>query len=220
MDVVIFGVAEQSSVTWQLLSQTGRYRVVGFTVDAAYRTMDLLHGLPVADFEQVESVFPAAACRMIVPLGWKEMNRMRMRKVAEARAKGYELLPFVADGAIVSPDLVLRPNTIIQPGAVVAPFASIGENCSIRFGSIVSHHASVGDHCLVATGATISGNARIGERSVLGVGSVVRDGITVAPGCFIGAGAVVVADTQENGVYLGVPARLQPTPADQLKEVN
>jgi sugar O-acyltransferase (sialic acid O-acetyltransferase NeuD family) len=220
MDVVIFGLAEQSSVTWHLLSHSGRCRVVGFTVDAAYRTTESLHGLPVVDFEAIEGVFPPSACRMIVPLGWKEMNRMRMRKVAAAREKGYELLSFVADGAMVPPDFIARPNTIIQPGAIVAPFARVGENCSIRFGSIVSHHSRVGDHCLVATGATISGNVSVGEHSVLGAGCVVRDGVTIAPGCFIGAGAVVVADTQENGVYLGVPARLQATPADRLKEVN
>ena len=220
MDVVIFGLTQQSSVTWHLLSHSGRHRVVGFTVDAAYRAMESLHGLPVVDFERIETVFPPSACAMIVPLGWKEMNRMRMRKVAAAREKGYELLSFVADGARVAPDFQARPNTIIQPGAIVAPFASIGENCSIRFGGIVSHHSSVGDHCLVATGATISGDARIGAYSVLGAGSVIRDCVTVAPGCFIGAGAVVVADTRENGVYLGVPARLQPTPADRLKEVN
>lgn len=222
MDVVIFGLAEQSSVTWHLLShcRRQRYRVVGFTVDAAYRRVDTLHDLPVVDFERVEDAFPAATCAMIVPLGWKGMNHLRMAKVAAARAKGYELLPFVADGAIVPPDCTVRPNTIIQPGAIVAPFARIGENCSLRFGSIISHHVRLADHCFVATGATVSGNAEIGERCVLGVGSVVRDGIRVAPGCFIGAGAVVVADTQENGVYLGVPARLQATPADQLREVN
>lgn len=220
MNVVIFGTAEQSSVTWHMLTHSGRHRVVGFTVDAAYRNLDRLHGLPVIDFERIESVLPPSGYGMIVPIGWKKMNQLRRFKVEEARAKGYELLSFVADGAIIPPDFVSRPNTIIQAGVVVAPFARIGENCSIRFGSIVSHHVSIADHCLVATGVTISGNVRIGERSVLGTGCVIRDGITIAPSCFIASGAVVVGDTQENGVYLGVPARLQATPADQLKEVN
>lgn len=221
MDVVIFGVAEQSSVIWHLLAHSvSGHRVVGFTVDAAYRTIDSMHGLPVVDFEHVETVFPPAGCTMIVPLGWKQMNRFRMRKIAEARLKGYALQSYISEQAAVPAGFIAQPNTIIQPGSVIAPFATIGENCSIRFGSIVSHHAIIENHCLIATGATISGNARICERSVIGTGAVIRDGITVAPGCFIGAGAVVVSQTQENGVYLGVPARLQPTPADELKEVN
>ncbi len=220
MDVVIFGEAEQSSVTWHTLFYSTQHRVVGFAVDAAYRSADVLHGLPVVDFEGIETVFPPSACAMIVPLGWKEMNRMRMRKVIEARAKGYSLLALRSEGTHVPPDFQLCSNTIIQTGVIIGPFSQIGENCSIRNGTIVSHHVTIEDHCLVAPGCTISGNAVVGERSVLGVGSVVRDGVTIAPGCFIGAGAVVVKDTQENGFYLGVPARRQSTPADELQEVN
>lgn len=33
-------------------------------------------------------------------------------------------------------------------------------------------------------------------------------GVTVKKGCIIGAGAVVTKDTDEFGVYAGVPARL------------
>ncbi len=221
MDIVVFGLANTSSVTWHLLTHSsGGYRVVGFTVDAAYRDTDRLHGLPVVDFEQVETVFPPADCGMLIPLGWKEMNRLRMRKVAQARAKGYELIPFVAEGAIIPPDLQLNPNVILYPGVVVGPFAQIRENCSLRTGAVLSHHSRVDTHCLVGPGATIAGDVHVGERCVIGTGAVIRDSIRVAPGCFIGAGAVVVSDTRENGFYLGVPARLQPTPADQLKEVQ
>lgn len=219
MDIVVFGLANTSSVVWHLLTHAGGFRVVGFTVDAAYRSTDVFHELPVVDFERVEAVFPPGDCRMLIPIGWKEMNRLRMRKVAQAQAKGYELIAFAADGAIVPPDLELRPNTILYPGVEIAPFAQILENCSIRTGSIVCHHGRIDAHCLIGPGVTIAGNVHIGEQSVIGAGAVIRDGIAVAPGCFIGAGAVVVANTRENGFYVGLPARLQPTPADQLKEV-
>lgn len=219
MKVVIFGTAPQSSVTWHMLTRSRRYEVLGFTVDAAYRDVDTLHDLPVVAFEAVETFFPPASCRMIAPLGWKGMNRLRERKVREARDKGYELLSFVADNADVAPEFIALPNTIIQERVVIAPFSTVGANCSIRTGSIVSHHVTIGDSCLIAPGVTISGCATIGERSVLGTGCIVRDSIKVAPGCFIGAGAVVVRDTRENGTYFGVPARLLPTPADQLQEV-
>lgn len=220
MNVVIFGIAPQSSVTWHMLTRSGRHQVAGFTVDAAYRNADTLHGLPVVAFETVEAHFPPASCKMIVPLGWKDMNRLRERKAREAREKGYELLSFVADSADVPPEFTALPNTIIQERVVIAPFSTVGESCSIRTGAIVSHHVAIGDLCLIAPGVTISGHATIGERSVLGTGCVVRDNVRVAPGCFIGAGAVVVGDTRENGVYMGVPARLKSTPADQLKEVK
>jgi sugar O-acyltransferase (sialic acid O-acetyltransferase NeuD family) len=220
INIVLFGIAEQSSVTWHYLTQSGRYQVVAFTVDQRYRNVDELHGLPVVDFERVEELFSPDTHQMIIPLGWTEMNLLRANKVEEAIKKGYSLASYVDDQAVVYRNFTAKSNTIIQPGVLIGPFSEIGMNCSIRTGSIISHHVHIHDHCFVAAGVTISGTTVIGERSVLGVGCVIRDGIHVAPGSFIGAGAVVVQDTQPNGFYIGVPAKLQPTPADQLHEVK
>jgi acetyltransferase-like isoleucine patch superfamily enzyme len=60
----------------------------------------------------------------------------------------------------------------------------------------------------------------IGERCVLDLNCTVRDGIRVAPRCFIGAGAVVLADTSENGVYTGSPARRRAQSVDELEAVR
>jgi sugar O-acyltransferase (sialic acid O-acetyltransferase NeuD family) len=218
--VVIYGIAELSSVTWHYLTHSGRFRVVGFTVDNDYRKQDFLHGLPVVDFETVHEIFGPVEHQMIIPVGWKYMNRLRQNKCEEAGRLGYQLASYIDSKAVVADGFVVQQNTIIQPGAIVAPFAEIGKNCTIRTGSVISHHVKVADHCFIATGATVSGNATIGERSVLGVGCVIRDGVHVAPRSFIGAGAVVVKDTQPDGVYLGVPAKLQATPSFELKEVN
>jgi len=220
INIVVFGITEQSSVTWHHLTQSGRYRVVAFTVDQRYRNVDELHGLPVVDFECVEELFSPDSHQMIIPLGWTEMNRLRAKKVEDAVKKGYALASYVDNQALLYHNFSVKSNTIIQPGVIIAPFTEIGMNCSIRTGSIISHHVRIHDHCFIAAGVTISGAVVIGERSVLGLGCVIRDGVRVAPGSFIGAGAVVVQDTQPNGVYVGVPAKLQPTPADQLHEVK
>jgi sugar O-acyltransferase (sialic acid O-acetyltransferase NeuD family) len=219
-NIVIFGTSEQSSVTWHYMSHSDAFNVVGFTVDSCFRTKDELHGLKVVDFECVQDMFSPLDHQMIIPLGWTSMNRLRAEKVEEAVKKGYTIASYIDNKAIVYENFTAKSNTIIQPGVIIAPFAEIGANCSVRSGSIISHHVHIGDHCFIATGVTVSGNARIGERSVLGVACVIRDGVRVAPGSFIGAGAVVVADTQPNGFYVGVPARLQSTPADQLQEVS
>lgn len=47
----------------------------------------------------------------------------------------------------------------------------------------------------------------IGEGCWLGASSIVLPGVTIAPGCVIAAGALVAADTEPNGLYVGVPAR-------------
>jgi sugar O-acyltransferase (sialic acid O-acetyltransferase NeuD family) len=220
INVIIFGTSEQSSVTWHYMSHSNQFNVVGFTVDKRYRTNNELYGLPIVDFENVQDIFSPSNHQMIIPIGWTGMNRIRAEKVVEAIKKGYKMASYVDEKATIYKNFIVKSNTIIQPGVIISPFAEVGINCTVRTGSIISHHVHIGDHCFIATGVTISGNAIIGERSVLGVGCVIRDSVHIAPGCFIGAGAVVIADTQPNGVYLGIPAKLQTTPADQLKEVS
>jgi maltose O-acetyltransferase len=50
-------------------------------------------------------------------------------------------------------------------------------------------------------------DTRIEHGCWLGTGVVILPGITIAQGCVIAAGALIASDTEENGLYSGVPAR-------------
>jgi acetyltransferase-like isoleucine patch superfamily enzyme len=52
------------------------------------------------------------------------------------------------------------------------------------------------------------GPIRIGNDVWLGVGAIVLSGVTIGDGAVIGAGAVVTADVPDNGIAVGVPARV------------
>lgn len=220
MDVVIFGLGQQSSLAWYVFSHDSPHRVVAFAVDAEFRDREEVHGLPVIAFDELRERFPPASCAMSIPLGWRGMNALRAAKVAQARRMGYGFVSYVSSRALVWPDLRVGENCMVHDGVIIQPFARIGRNCILRAGAVVSHDVQISDNCFVAAGVVIAGAATIGECSVLGVRSTVRDGIRVAPRCFIGAGAVVSADTSENGVYTGAPARRRVQSADELDAVR
>ena len=48
----------------------------------------------------------------------------------------------------------------------------------------------------------------IGNDCWIGFGAQILAGVNIADGSIIGAGAVVTEDTESNGIYVGVPARL------------
>ncbi len=217
MKVVIFGAGQLSSLAWYVVTHDSPHEVVGFTVDAAWRLDTTLHGLPVVPFESLDRHFPPEEYVLLVSLGGRSMNGLRADRYRAAKERGYGFISYVASRALTWPDLQNGENCMIFDGAMVNPFAVIGNNCILRSGSMVSHHAILGDHCFLAAHAVVAGNAKIGERCFLGLNCTVRDGISIAPRCFIAAGAVVVADTTENGVYMGVPARRLDTPADELE---
>jgi sugar O-acyltransferase (sialic acid O-acetyltransferase NeuD family) len=219
MKLVVFGNSTFASLAWYCLTNDSPYDVVAFTVDAPYLTSTELQGLPVVDFATVERDFPPLEHAMLLPVGPVAMNALRAERCERARGKGYRLARYVSSRALTWPDLQLGENGIIYEGAIVQPFAKLGYDVIVRSGAHVSHHASVGEHCFIAPGACLGGNVRLEPRCFVGLNATVRDGITVAAGCCVGAGAVVVADTEPDGLYVGVPARRAARPASQLAAI-
>lgn len=217
MDVVIFGGGQLASLAWYVITRDSPHRVVGFTVDRDYCTGEPFHGLPMVSFEDLERYFPPDQIVMLVPLGGRNINGLRASRYLAAKERGYGFVSYVASRAIVWPDLQMGENCMIFDGVIVNPFVVIGNNCTLRSGSIVSHHVILGDHCFLAAHAVVAGGTKVGERCFLGLNSTIRDGLTLAPKCFVAAGAVVTADTVENSVYVGVPARRREVPADQFE---
>jgi sugar O-acyltransferase (sialic acid O-acetyltransferase NeuD family) len=216
MKVVIFGNKKYASLAWFLLTHDSPYEVVGFTVDGAYLTENTRHGLPVTAFEEVENYFPPESIAMIAPLGAQNLNRLREEKHRAGKAKGYRFISYVSSRALTWPDLTIGENCILSEASMVRPFARLGNGVVLSPGSCVSHHVEIGDNCFLAGEACIGGAANVGERCFLGLNSTIRDGITIASRCLIAAGAVVTADTEENGIYVGVPAKRRLEPADNI----
>ena len=215
-DVIIFGLTKLASLAWYLLTHDSTYRVVAFTVDEAYRTCDSLHGLPVVPFEKLPAMFPPGEFGMHLPIGWKELNALRARKLDQARRLGYPVVSYISSKAIVWPDLHRGANCEIQQAVSIGPFVRIGEDCLVFQGATIGHHSVIGDHCYLSARVAVCGGAVIGDHCVLGANCTVLPGVKVAPGCFIAAGALVNKDTEENGVYMGTPAQRRKTPADSL----
>lgn len=216
MKVVLFGNREFASLAWYVLSHDSPHEVVGFTVDEAYLTDATHHGLPVVPFEQVEQFFSPLETRMLLPIGPHDANRVRQRKYLQAKSKGYEFISYVSSRAITCPDLDVGECSMIFDGAIIQPFAKIGTGVIIRSGCHVSHHVEIGDFSFLAAQAVTGGMTKIGSHCFLGLNSIVIDNINVAEHCTIGAGAVVTADTSENGIYVGAPARRRPRPTDEV----
>ena len=219
MKVVIFGLGRMASLAWYALTQDSRDEVTGFAVDAAHLDRHELHGLPTVAFEQLEDRFPPGKVALLIPLGWHEVNGLRMRRYLEAKARGYAFTTYISSRAHTWPDLVIGENCMVFEGAIIQPFARIGHNCIIRSGSHVSHHVELSDHSFLAPSAALAGGVTIGERSFIGINASVRDGVRVAPRCVVAAGAVVIADTTENGIYEGVPAKRREMAADLLRRL-
>lgn len=214
--VVIFGNSIFAENIYSHLVHDSSMEPVAFTVDRAFLGQKTLFGLPVVPFETVESSFPPSACRMLLPISYQRMNRLREEKYLQARAKGYRLMSYVSSRSTVFPDLVLGDNCIILDNCVISPFVRMGNNVIVTDGAIIGHHAVLKDHCFVGAGAVVLGRVTLGEYSMIGANAAVKEEVVVAPHTLVGINAAITKNTRERGVYISQPAALHSRRSDQL----
>lgn len=211
--VVIFGNLRSASLAHFCLKHDSPFRVVGFTVDHAYITGLTYDGLPLVPFEVLEDHYPPSEYRLLIPMGYQQINGIRRARYEAAKQRGYDFISYVSSRASIWSDLVIGENVLIYEHAIIQPFARIGDNCIIRSGAHVSHHCTVESHAFVAAEVAMGGEGTIGEQAFVGVGAVLCDNIRIGARGFIGAGTVVTRSTDADAVYVGNPARkLDKTP--------
>ena len=129
-DVVLFGAGRIAEVAKVYLDRFSEDRVVGFTVDAAYKTDDSFHGLPVVPFETLEQHFPPSQVKLLGPLSYQRMNEFRRDRHQEAKARGYGFARFVHPRSQVLTDAI-GENCFILEANTIQPFVTIGDGAMI-----------------------------------------------------------------------------------------
>jgi serine O-acetyltransferase len=139
--------------------------------------------------------------------GFKFMVWHRIAHNSRARGTIIYLLPW----------LILR-RLKIKYGYDIPAETVIGKGFYIgHFGGVViSSKAIIGNNCNISQGITIGfasrgkrkGYPRLGNNIYIGPGSVLTGNIKIGNNAAIGANAVVLDDIPDNGVAVGIPARV------------
>lgn len=85
--------------------------------------------------------------------------------------------------------LLLEDQVVLAPYVVISTMQHVFKDDSVRFGG------------------SIPGQVSIGRGTWLAAHAAVKSGVRVGRGCIIGANAFVVKDTENHGIYGGVPAK-------------
>lgn len=203
--LVIFGTGDIAQIAAFYFERDGIADVAAFTVDDQYRDGDVFEGRPLVSFEEAPGHFDPDEFTMFVALSYTEMNRLRERKVAEAKQAGYRLMSYVSPDCTYRSQFPPGENAFIFEDNTIQPFVQIGDNVTLWSGNHIGHHSVIGDHNFVSSHVVISGHCSVEPHCFLGVNSTVAHGVTLAEGTLLGAGAVIAKDTEPDGVY--VPPR-------------
>lgn len=214
-EVIIFGLNDLAELAHYYFDKDSQYNVAGFTVNNDYLTKTTFKDLPVVAFEEVEKYFPTNRYLLFAPITGTKMNNNRKKIYLEGKSKGYQFASYISSKATIF-DNEIGENCFILEDNTLQPFTKIGNNVILWSGNHIGHHSIIEDHVFFTSHVVLSGHCHVKERVWIGVNATIRDGITLGEGSLIAMGSLITKNTDNNGVYMGSPAKKQEKSANEI----
>ena len=199
--LVIVGDSAFAGIAHEYFDADSDYTVVGYSVETAYLKRSELHGLPVVPFETLEQHFAPNEHAVFVATTYTQLNRLRARLSAQAKARGYRLASYVSSRAFVWRNVTLGEHCFIFEDNTVQPFVSIGDNVVLWSGNHIGHHSVVKAHCFIASHVVVSGFCTVGEYSFLGVNATLANNVNVGRDNWVGPNVALMKDTPDGALF-------------------
>ncbi|MFB4325683.1 NeuD/PglB/VioB family sugar acetyltransferase, partial [Priestia sp. BR_2] len=134
-------------------------------------------------------------------------NVIRKRIINQLSELNLKYRNAIHPNAIISDSAKIGEGVLINAGAIIQADAVINNHCNIGTGAVIDHECFIEDYVNIAPNATLCGKVYVSELCVVGPNSVILEKCIIEAKSIIGAGAVVVKDVQEEGIFIGVPAK-------------
>ncbi len=201
--IVIFGNTKLAELAHFYLTKDSPNDVVAFTVDEEYIKEKEFCGLPVIPYQDIVNLYPPDDFKMIVSIGYKDMNKIREKKYHQSKEKGYTLISYINSRAILWIDSKnIGDNCFILENQIVQPDVIIHNNIVIWGGCHFGHNTIIRDNTWISPHAAICGGVEICENSFIGANVTIKDNVRIGRECIIGAGSLILNDADDKSVYV------------------
>lgn len=188
--LIIFGANTTARSIYKFVTDYGLFEIIGFAVDAKYRTIDSYCDLPVYDFERLPQSFNKERDYIFVAMEWNRLNADRRKVYDRIKGQGYKLANIIAPNAIIHGS-IKGDNCWICDNVVIENDAEVYEDVMIKTGAIIAHLSVVEKHCFIGARTYMAGNVHIGEQTYIGVGSLIFNSVNIGKKCLVGAAIYV-----------------------------
>lgn len=200
--LIIFGAGQIADVVYYYAKNECGFNVVAFAIDREFKTADFFHGLPVENFDDLETKYPPSEYDLFIALGYQELNKLREKKYNEAIKKGYNPVSVVSPKADLPSNVSYGKNCFIMPPAIIHPCVELGNNVFVWSGAMIGHHSRIGDNCWITSSANISGIVTTGKNCFFAVNATVANNVNIGDNCFLGSGTLVTKDMKDSEVVI------------------
>jgi sugar O-acyltransferase (sialic acid O-acetyltransferase NeuD family) len=181
--LIIVGDSTHASIARDYFADGIDYDPIAFAVPKKLRKRTELEGLPVIDFEDIETF--AAPSHFVVAHVAIASNEIRTKMYYETKAKGYTLVNYVSPHAFVGRNVNMGDNVFVYENNVIQKNCNIGNNVLMWSGNHCGHDSSVGNNTFLASHVVISGFCHIGSDCFLGVNSTIINNLNIGDNTII-----------------------------------
>jgi len=96
---------------------------------------------------------------------------------------------------------IICANSVFTTDIEIKDFNIFNLSCT------VGHDVKIGSYNIFNPTVNVSGGVEIDDRNLIGTGAQILQYLSIGSGVSIGAGAVVVKHANDEGVYVGIPAK-------------
>jgi sugar O-acyltransferase (sialic acid O-acetyltransferase NeuD family) len=203
IDLYIFGTKNNSEMAkFYFERDCPQYKIKGFVEDAPQS--DVAYNLPVFPSSKFLNTNSLINCLLSAPL---TSSSGRKRVFEKFKSKGYSFATYISPKANIWSSEAIGENCFIQEDNNIQFATHIGDNCLFWAGNHIGHHGNIQKHNTFTSHVVLSGGCEVGELCYFGVNSTIADGVKISGSAFIGMGALVTKNIEEEGLYVGAPAR-------------
>ena len=134
-------------------------------------------------------------------------NLLRNQMLQLFKENGLNQCAIIDPTVNVSPSAQIGVSTYVGKGSIINAQAKIGDACIINSGAIIEHECGVSSASHIAPGAVLCGNVQVSNKTLIGAKSVIRPNLSICGDVTLGAGSVLVKSIENEGTWVGNPAR-------------
>lgn len=218
-DLIIIGAGKMADVITAYLDRFTDYNIVAYVVDREYFSEGLLcNGKPVIAWDSMVDQYPPGQVKLLGPVTYQKINKIRKDKYLAGKALGYEFASFIHPAAHIMSDRI-GEHVIIMEQAVVQPFVEIGNNTIIWSDTHLGHHTKIGDHCFLSAFVGLSGGVTVGNECYLsGQVGVVQERV-IGDRCVLLNRAVVGRNLPDDTVAADKESEIKPFPSSRISRL-
>jgi len=214
--LILFGTGDLARIAYEYFTRDTDYEVVAFTIDRDHLHEPMFLGLPLIPFEDLEEIYSTKEHEIHICVVYGDMNRIRQKKCAEAKDKGYKLASYIsphsyiscglehAKGASLGEHHFIFENNVIQSGTI------LGDNCILWSGNHIGHDSKLGSNNFISSHVVVSGWCEIGDNCFIGVNTSIANGSTIGGNSWIAHGSNISGLIPPNSLVKSVASEVVP----------